>query len=43
MFCIYLQVLVRLSSQRHGSTVLFVHLFSKDRGVESYDGLDGAS
>jgi hypothetical protein len=38
MFCIYLQVLV--PGQRHGSSVLFAHLLSKDRGLEIYDGLD---
>jgi hypothetical protein len=38
MFCIYLQVLVL--SQQHDSSVLLVHLLSKGRGVESYDGLD---
>jgi hypothetical protein len=38
MLYIYLQVLV--PSQWHGFSVLFTHLLSKDRGVESYDGLD---
>jgi hypothetical protein len=38
MLCIYLQVHVR--SQRHGSSVLFAHLLSKDGSVESDVGLD---
>jgi hypothetical protein len=38
MICIYMQVLV--PSQRHASSVVLIHLIFKDRGVESYDGLD---
>jgi hypothetical protein len=37
MFYIYQQVL--FLSQRHGSCILFADLFSKDGGMESYDGL----
>ena len=38
MLCIYLQVLV--SSQWHGSCILFVGLLIKDGGLETYGGMD---